>query len=146
MMRKLRHDQSGSMAIEFAFIAPVLAMLSVGGFEASSMIARQAELQSAAAEAAAIVRAAAPETSSERAVVRDVLAASTGLPTDNVTVTEVYRCGTLDNYTSQHECSSADIRTTYIKVRLMDSYTPIWSQFGIDTTLDYDVIRTVQIG
>ena len=55
---RIRRNEDGSMAIETAFVAPILLVLALGGFEVSSMVARQTELQSAAAEAAAVVRAA----------------------------------------------------------------------------------------
>ena len=59
--RTLLRDARGSMAIETAIVAPVLAMLSVGGFEVSAMVARQTELQSAASEAEGIALAASPD-------------------------------------------------------------------------------------
>ena len=69
----LVRDDRGSMAIETAFVAPVLLLLSLGGFEVSQMVAGQTELQSAAAEAAAVVRAVAPETTGERNTVRSII-------------------------------------------------------------------------
>ena len=109
------------------------------------MIARQAELQSATAEAAAIVRATPPESLDQRTVIRDVLATSTGLSSNEVVVAEVYRCGTNADYVTHDSCGNSN-RTTYIKVRITDSYVPIWTEFGIGSTVNYDVVRTVQIG
>ena len=50
---RLRRDATGAMAIETAIVAPVLVLMAFGSFQVSSMVARQTELQSAAAEAAA---------------------------------------------------------------------------------------------
>ncbi|OZA93393.1 MAG: hypothetical protein B7X57_05165 [Erythrobacter sp. 34-65-8] len=43
-------DRRGSIAIETALVAPVLAVLALGSFEVGSLVSRQHELQTAAAE------------------------------------------------------------------------------------------------
>ena len=58
MLTRLLSDRAGAMTIETALVAPILLTLSLGGVEAGSMVARQSELQSAAAEALNIVQAA----------------------------------------------------------------------------------------
>lgn len=161
MFGSLGKDTRGAMAIETAILAPVLITLSIGGFEASQMIARHGELQSAAAEASAIVQASPPETEEERAVVEDIIEASTGLADRNVTLQVVYRCGTVEKLTtSKLVCLGEDATddnnedeggytteeiSTYIKIKLTDKYTPNWVDFGIGKTIDYNFERTVQI-
>jgi Flp pilus assembly protein TadG len=54
----LRRDARGTMAIETAIVAPVLALMAIGSFEVGSMVSRQQELQSAASEAESIILAA----------------------------------------------------------------------------------------
>lgn len=158
--KALLADIQGAMAIETAFLVPILATLSIGGFEASQMIARHGELQSAAAEASAIVQASPPETDEERAVVEDVIEASTGLPDESVTLELTYRCGTQENYSQSRLICLGDDATddddedeggytteeisTYIRIRIKDAYTPQWVHFGIGETINYDVQRTVQ--
>lgn len=160
-IEKYRRDQRGSMAVETAFLVPVLATLSIGGFEASQMIARHGELQSAAAEASAIVQASPPENDEERAVVEDVVEASTGLADEKVTLELVYRCGVETNLTSSRLVCLGDDAidgddideggytteeiSTYIRIRVQDDYTPQWVNFGIGKKVEYDVERTVQI-
>ena len=56
--RSLVRDGRGSMAIETALIAPALAALALGAFDASMLVAREQHLQSAANEASEIVLAA----------------------------------------------------------------------------------------
>src|SRR5262245_35416851 len=97
-LARLQCHQRGSVTIEVAIVAPVLLLLSLGGFDASSMVARQTELQSAAAEAAAIVQASPPTDEASRTTVRDVLKVSTGLTDEQVSVVEIYRCGTNTTY------------------------------------------------
>ncbi len=158
-MARIRVDENGSMAIETAFVAPVLLVMALGGFEASSMVARQTELQSAAAEAAAVVRAVAPETASDRATVRDIVATSLCGKTQpvitdgqatcgsvTVDVDPVYRCGTATAYvTAAGSCGSA-VEYQFIKIDLTDTYSPIWAEWGVGSAVTYDVNRTVQVG
>lgn len=141
-----RRNDDGSMAIETAFVAPILLVLALGGFEVSSMVARQTELQSAAAEAAAVVRAVAPETSAEMTTVRDILVASTGLTNEDVTITPVFRCGITSAYVTTADSCGSDVEYKFIRVDITDTYTPVWTKFGITSGFDYNISRTVQIG
>ena len=143
---RLAADERGSMAIETAFVAPVLLILALGGFEVSQMVARQTELQSAAAEAAAVVRAVAPETAAARTTVRDILATSTGVAKEKVTVSEVYRCGTATSYSTVQNGCGAIAEYKFIKVDIRDNYAPVWTKWGVGSGFDYNVSRTVQIG
>lgn len=142
----IARDQRGSMAIETAFVAPILLVLALGGFEASSMVARQTELQSAAAEAAAVVRAVSPATQAERDTVRDILVSSTGLETGDVVVTPIFRCGTAESYVETAGTCGSDVEYEFIRVDLSDTYAPVWTEFGISQGFDYNISRTVQIG
>lgn len=143
---RIRRNEDGSMAIETAFVAPILLVLALGGFEVSSMVARQTELQTAAAEAAAVVRAVIPETAEERTTVRDILVTSTGLTNEQVTITEVYRCGTTATYVTVADTCGSGTQYKFIKVDLTDTYAPIWTKFGVTSGFDYNISRTVQIG
>lgn len=156
---RIRGDDAGSMAIETAIVAPVLLIMALGGFEVSTMVARQTELQSAAAEAAAVVRAVSPDTASERNTVRDIVATSLCGGTDptvtegtatcgsvTVAVEPRYRCGTATAYvTTADSCGSA-MEYKFIRVALADTYTPTWTEWGVGSALTYTVNRTVQIG
>lgn len=156
---RIRGDENGSMAIETAIVAPVLLIMALGGFEVSSMVARQTELQSAAAEAASVVRAVAPETAADRNTVRDIVATSlcgnttptvsqgvATCGTVTVSVTPVYRCGTSTAYTTVADsCGSGD-EYDFIQIDLTDTYSPTWTEWGVGSDLDYNVSRTVQVG
>lgn len=146
LARSLACDRRGSMVIETAVVAPVLLLLALGGFESSRIVARQTELQTAAAEAAAIVRASPPTTEAHRTTVGDVVKASLGLGDENVTVTELYRCGDADAVvTDKTTCGADEAVATYIEVVITDSYVPLWTTFGVGSTIDYRVDRMVFI-
>jgi Flp pilus assembly protein TadG len=147
LLRRLAHANEGAMAIETAIVAPILLMLSLGGVEAGAMVARQSELQSAAAEALNIVQAAPPKTQAARNTVRDILKTSTGI-TDNskVTVIPMFRCDTDAEFVDEEtDCNPGDFVSKYIQITLVDTYSPRWTAFGIGSEVDYNVVRTVQI-
>lgn len=145
----LRANTQGTAVIETAIVVPVLAMLALGSYDAGRMVARQSELQSAVAEAEAIVTAAVPESSTDRDEIRDVIKASIDPtntnPNDTVTLTEVYRCGTNADFVPTNTCGSGVAVSTYVKIVLTDKYTPQWTSFGLGSAMNYNVVRTVQI-
>lgn len=146
-LASLAGDRAGTMTIETALVAPVLVLMSLGAFEVSMMVARQSELQSAAADAAAIVMAAHPTTQEQIAAIRNVVRASAGLADNQVTITRVYRCGTAPNYVeASAACSPDDEVSTVLRITMTDTYAPAWTGFGVGEALDYRVVRTVQLG
>ena len=147
-LRDLIRAEEGAMAIETAIVAPILLVLSLGGVEAGSMVARQSELQSAAAEALNIVQAAPPSDQAARDTVRDIIKVSTGInDNDKVQVVRRFRCGTdADFIDDEDDCDPTDAVSTYVQITIQDTYEPKWSVFGLAfSDLDYNVVRTVQI-
>jgi Flp pilus assembly protein TadG len=149
ILARLRSDTRGTITIETAIIAPVLVLLGLGSFDVSEMVSRQSDLQSAAAEAEAIVQAAVPTDSAARDRVRDILKTSIdpddSNPNDSETVTEIYRCGTGAYQTALPTCATGTKLSTYIKIVLTNSYTPNWTSFGVGHRMDYSIVRMVQI-
>lgn len=145
LLARLRRDERGAMLIETTIVAPVLVLLSLSAFQVSQVVARQTELQNAAAEALGIAMAAPPTTSAQRATLRDVIIDSTGLARNDVTVTEAYRCGAATTYiTSADSCTGAKV-ANYVRIQLSDTYSPIWTQWGIGQDLEFNVDRYVLV-
>ena len=144
-LKRLPRDKRGTTVIEVAILAPVLIIMALGGFDVSRMVARQHELQSGAGDAEQIVLAAASGTSTDVNTIKSVLANTLGIPNDasHITVTKLYRCGTTTMQSTV--CSSGAYESTYLQVTFNDSYTPLWSQFGIGGPVSYQVQRLVQI-
>jgi Flp pilus assembly protein TadG len=142
-------DNTATMAIETAIVAPVLALLALGGFEASALVAHKSELESAAAEAAAIVRASPPADAAARATIRSVVQTSIDPkeknPYDVVTVSEVYRCRSDAYVTVKPTCASDADLSTYIELKITDKYVPKWTEFGVGGPVDYVVVRRVLV-
>ncbi len=145
-MEALRNDERGSMVIETAIVAPLLILMALGGFESSRIVARQTELQTAVAEAAAIVRASPPTTATQRTTVRDVVRASVGLGPEQVTVVQKFRCGTDVNMVAQESACTPGVAVyDYIEIVVTDTYNPTWTQFGAGSAINYRVERLVFI-
>jgi hypothetical protein len=63
-----------------------------------------------------------------------------------VQITQLFRCDAAATTTTN---SSTCTDTTkpiyqYVKLTLTDSYTPLWTSFGVGHTISYNVVRTVQ--
>lgn len=159
-LSQLGRDSGGSMVIETAVVTPVLALMALGGFEVSHMVARQHELQSGAAEATAVALAANMSAETSTTELADLLRDTLDLKGDQVVVTKVYRCETATSYvTTIDQCenyfgSSTDNNgggndatrySEYVKVKLQDTYEPIWTKLGLGGAFTYNVERMVQL-
>jgi Flp pilus assembly protein TadG len=146
IVRRLLADTEGSMVVETAIIAPVLAFLAIGAFQVSAIVARQQELQSGAAEAVNIALAASPTTQEKRETVKQVIQASLGLKASQVTVENKFRCGTTDTYVdAATSCGNGEMTSTYLKLTITDTYMPQWTKLGVGKPINFTVVRTVQI-
>lgn len=147
LLSRLRADRSGTMIVETAIVVPVLAILCLGGFEVSNIVARQSELQGAAAEAAAIALAAKPDDADKRGNVEDIIRASTRIDDeDAVTLTPVFRCQGMDGYHDTVEaCTEDTVAWAYVRIDMADSYTPLWTSFGMGAPMQFNVRRYVLV-
>ena len=146
LIRGIRGNARGSVVIETAIVAPVLVLLSLGTFDVSRMVARQHELQTGATDLEGIVLAVVKGPGTDTTTIRSALSTSLNLPLSNVTVVKVYRCGSGTSMVSAiSACSDPADVSTYVQITLSDSYTPVWTQFGVGGPLNYNLIRTVQI-
>lgn len=131
LLTRLVHDERGAMLVETAIVAPVLILLSLGSFQISQLVARQTELQGAASDALGIALTAPPETSQQRQVLKNVIVSSTGLASNQVTITEKFRCGTATSYVNQSsDCVGTKV-AQYVEIQLTDTYTPAWVNWGL---------------
>lgn len=142
---ELLRDERGAMLIETAIVSPVLIVLSLGAFQVSQIVARQSELQAAAAEASSIALAAPPETSEELSTLKSVIVDSTGLDASKITVSEQFRCGTDTTYVSMSsDCVDTRV-SSYVRIQLTDTYTPAWTEWGMGQPLNFNVDRYVMV-
>ena len=143
-LARLCRDERGTMVIETAIVTPVLVLMSLGAFQVSTVVARQSELDSAAAEGAAIALASPPNTTAKLATLQQVIVASTGLATNKVTVTAAYRCNSSAAYVATSTSCTSGVISNFVKIYITDTYTPRWVQFGIGSPITYRVTRYVE--
>ena len=144
-LARLRRDAAGSMALETAIITPVLAMMALGVFDVSMMVSREQHLQSAANEASEIILAAAGGSGIDSDDLDTLLETSLQLQ-DKITIAPLFRCGTsTTTSTTAPTCPTGHQMYSYVQVTVADSYTPMWTSFGVGNAINYSITRTVQV-
>ncbi len=147
ILRRFVSDRTGSMAVETAIVAPVLATLALGAFDASRILSRQQQLQSAANEASEIVLAAAGGSGVSSANLKSIIDSSLGLSPGQLTIVARYRCDDATTLVSSPPttCPPSKPVFSYIQLTLTETYNPVWTQFGIGSPVNYNIVRTVQV-
>lgn len=143
-LRALLGDVHGTMAIETAIVAPLLATMAFGAFDVSMMVSHEQKLQSAANEATEIVLAAANGSGIQSNDLKTLLESSLGLTDSQLQLDPEYRCGTGDISTSMPTCATGTPVYTYVKLTITDTYSPSWTNFGIGSDVFFNIVRTVQ--
>ena len=144
-VRDLRRDTRGAAIIETAFTAPILAIMALGAYDVSMAVSRQTELQNAASEAVEIAIASPPDTSAKQDTLKSIVMTTTGLPTDKVVLTMKYRCGVSTTLTTNATCDTGVKMSTYVELAITDTYTPMWTSWGVGRPVTYNVTRRAMI-
>jgi Flp pilus assembly protein TadG len=143
---RIIRDSAGSMAIETAVVAPVLVLMGLGTFEVSSIVSRQHELQTAASEGEIIALAAAQGATTDIDTIKEIITVSIDVGEDDVDVSRFYRCNaSTTTVTAADSCNEDDIVSSYIAIEITDTYTPVWTSFGVGSPVNFSVERTVQL-
>jgi Flp pilus assembly protein TadG len=141
LLAPLRRDQRGTMVIETAIVAPVLVLMSLGAYDVSRLLAQQSELDAIAEQGAGIALASKPDTSAKRTTLQQILVASSGLTSSNVTVTAAYRCNSATTFVTSSTSCASGVVSNFVKISLTATLTPTWTQFGVGNTITYRVNR-----
>ncbi|WP_296676021.1 TadE/TadG family type IV pilus assembly protein [Novosphingobium sp.] len=143
---RLLRDTAGAVVIETAIVAPALVLMSVGTLQVSQVVARQHELQAGADEAMGIALAGWTDNDTQVAAMKTVLKRSTNVTDANITITRMYRCGTDTSYvTDKTTCGTNKLIATFLRMKLKDTYTPVWTQLGVGQPINLAVTRMVQV-
>lgn len=147
VLARLAEDDRGAAIVETAIIAPVLALLALGSYDMSRMIARQHDLQGGASDVEGIILAVSTGPGTNVQKIENVLKQSLDLTNSgSVTVVKRFRCGVADTLVSAaSKCDKHDSIATYVEVTLTETYRPTWTKFGIGGDLNYNFTRTIQI-
>ncbi|WP_144094994.1 TadE/TadG family type IV pilus assembly protein [Croceicoccus sediminis] len=159
-LRQFHRDTTGSTLIETAFVAPALIAMTLGGVEVSSMVARQTEMQSIAANGMEIILAAAPEDDADvartiselktyLASASDLTIVETGnqIEPGQISVYKRWRCGNNSDRQATEGCANASqTQSEFLVIYMKDTYSPIWTNYGIGDDMTFEVKRSIQIG
>lgn len=146
-LRLILADIRGAMAVETAIITPLMVLMSLGAYQVSSLVARQSELQSAMTVAESIALATDPDTTDELTTLKNIVSTTTGLTADQITVTAAYRCNSSAEYVVlESTCATGDNVSRYVQVTVRDDYVPIWTEFGVGSTISLRVNRYILYG
>ena len=97
------------------------------------------------AEASSVALATEPTSDTRRATLKSILQTSTGLGANNITLVAAYRCGTATAYVDDANSCGTSRVSSFLKVTITDSYSPVWTQFGVGDALAFNITRYVMI-
>ena len=139
-------DERGTFAIETVLVIPLLVLMALGTYEVSSVVSRQQELQSAASEAEMIILSAANGAGVSSEDLKTIIKSSVGLTDTQLTLEAQWRCDDAETKeTDPSECDISKPISEYVEMTLTDTYTPIWTTYGVGSPFSYTVVRTVQV-
>jgi Flp pilus assembly protein TadG len=146
LFARIADDQRGSFAIETAFVAPVLILMTLGIFEVGTIIARQHELQSAANEIEIIVIATNQGAETDVTTLKSIVQQSVNLNANEVALAQSFRCGTAEILVnSASMCDEDEAISSYVTVSITEQYVPKWTYMGVGGPISFTVNRRVQV-
>jgi Flp pilus assembly protein TadG len=134
-LQSLRRDNRGTAVIEFAFIAPMLALLTIGVVDMSNAFGRKLMLEQAAQRSVEKIMQTTGVLTVEQTIAAEAVCQYNGtnddgtcktspMTTDNVTVTHRLECdGVL---TTSEDCSVGEKESRWIQVTVWDDYEPMF--------------------
>jgi Flp pilus assembly protein TadG len=131
----LARDERGTSLIEFGFLAPFLALLTMGVIDLSRGLAERFAIQQAVNRGLELVQArpAVADANSgdvDYSFVKTEVAAAAGVPESKVTLTRWLECDGGDPKDVNTTCAGGQAVARYIKVRVTKNFT---GQFYYDT-------------
>jgi Flp pilus assembly protein TadG len=131
----LRRDKRGAVIIEFAFVAPVLALLAVGAVDMSNAFDRKLRLEQAAQRSVEKIMQTTGVLTVEETIANEAVCQYNGtnedgscktapITTANVTVAHRLECdGTV---TTDPDCGSGQSESRWVQVTIWDEYEPMF--------------------
>jgi len=131
----LRADKRGAAIIELAFVAPVIALMTVGVVDLSNGFGRKLRLEQAAQRSIEKVMQTTGVLSVEGTITQEAICQYNGtnangscktapLTAANVVVTHRLECAGV--LSSAADCIDDDVESRWLQVKVMDNYTPMF--------------------
>lgn len=132
---RLGRDERGTSLIEFGFLAPFLAFLTMGIVDLSRGLAERFALQQAVNRSLELVQArpavaSADATDVDYTYVKTEAAAAAGVPATQVTLTRWLECDGVAEAQVTGTCDDGEDTARYLRVRIVKNFQ---GQFYFDT-------------
>lgn len=135
LLQSLRGDKSGAVVIEFAFVAPVLALMTIGAVDMSMAFGKKLMLEQAAQRSIEKIMQTTGELTVEETIQNEAVCQYNGtnangtcktapITTANVTVTHRLECNGV--VTTNDDCAQGETESRWVQVSLYDDYTPMF--------------------
>jgi Flp pilus assembly protein TadG len=134
-LQTLRRDKRGAVIIEFAFVAPILALLTIGVVDMSNAFGKKLMLEQSAQRSIEKIMQTTGELTVEQTIANEAVCQYNGsnndgtcktspITTANVTVAHRLECdGVL---TTDPDCASGQTESRWVQVTVWDDYEPMF--------------------
>lgn len=149
---KLLRAERGAAIIELAFVAPVIALMTVGVVDLSNGFNAKLRLEQSAQRSIEKVMQTTGVTSVETTIANEAICQFNGtnsdgtckaapITADNVTVTHSLYCDAATEPTADPDCAPGEVESKWIKVTIWTEYEPLFPLHfsGIDTGGKYRI-------
>lgn len=124
-MLNLFRNRKGSSAIEFALLAPLMALMFVGVSDFARGLARKFQVEQASYRALELISVGSIQ--SDYAYVAPEAAAAAGVPEGNVTVTNWLECNGMKKAQFSEVCPDGQETARFVKVQIFADFRPSFS-------------------
>jgi Flp pilus assembly protein TadG len=135
LLQSLRRDNSGTAVIEFAFIAPVLALMTIGVVDMSNAFSKKLQLEQAAQRSVEKIMQTTGITTVEETIAAEAVCQYNGtnadgsckttpITTANVTVVHRLECNGV--LSANADCASTETGSRWVQVTVTDNYAPMF--------------------
>jgi len=155
---KLWREERGAAIIELAFVAPVIALMTIGVVDLSNGFSAKLRLEQAAQRSIEKVMQTTGVTSVEETISNEAICQVNGTNNDgscktapitaaNVTVTHLLYCGADTTPSPDTDCAEGITESRWIQVNIWDDYEPLFPVHfsGIDSGGKYRIQATAGI-
>ena len=127
-LRALARDQRGTSLIEFGFLAPFLALLTMGIIDLSRGLSERFTIQQAVNRSLELIQARPPvagadDTDVDYSDVRTEAAAAAGVPEAQVTLTRWRECDGVEEADYSGTCADGEDTARYFELRIDKPFT-----------------------
>ena len=149
---KLLRAERGAAIIELAFVAPVIALMTVGVVDLSNGFSAKLRIEQAAQRSIEKIMQTTGVTSVETTIANEAICQYNGTNQDgscktapltaaNVTVTHTLYCDAATTPTANPDCAPGEVESKWIHVTLWTEYTPLFPLHfsGIDAGGKYRI-------